>query len=894
MNEYTQYMYELFPDARPPVPLLEKEGDDKPITSAGGQEPVSKAAETARKLGLHHTAYGYWADSTGKVVAQSVTLSDGTTQLVRLNREVPSDADNKSSDDPTSADDLDVDNDPDRNAISQVSSNKETLANMGALQKFPDKFKKFLHFAFKQQYDNSVNPESTVIKYGDRDNPKELKLFRLSPNSKIGSFPGLMTNTEGGKMPSHLILGKKAIPLVYTNLKDPSKSFNIYKDVMAAAAEFYAATQASAPQKQKKEPPKEVPAPVEVPAEVPAETPTEIPLVQDRKKLQAISKSVHRYLNEVKESVERRNNGVTTVEYTQAQYEILQSAVADLDKLLENPSADDAILFIEKYEMRTNSKANKFTFEVLKQFNSDDAPNIDNFFDRSKDIFTNRSDYYSKNIQGDVLHQFFKDILGKDNYENHVRTNVTLKTLCEPSYVFRHKPVVNIQPTIGPLYTADVGNDMLDFGGIKLPLIVPIDKSVAQIQMLVEQLQLYEQKARSIANTTGALHGISNPTELDIQRVSKTVSDAVVMYQKRLKVLQSMHGNHIQFNGTADLKTYVADVKLQITNAARTSKDGAFNDEQIQILNMLDTFAEVPEGVEPDADFNDKWVTFVQKFARDPRLRYIASALAEHMSALMALRKNKTVFFSKMSNGKSIDHIAITPQSSPVAPSLEELLDVDSNISMMLSDIDLTSVKSGVTHKTDAQGNLKVERGGATPAISGLVNFHEFDPNVNPAIIKFFKKGLSDFGKDDAEKGLQYASKLLDDIFNDEYMQELLCNYYGISIANASTRMTRLRQHMLKTNNDRKAKGKEIEDPTSLLFGKIGEAVLNAGATHQLMQNQTFTSGDIQSTDSKNVIVKWRYAGDIDGSLSSFNMVIDDIVAPEYARTEKPPIRDTK
>jgi hypothetical protein len=874
MNEYKQYMYEMFPDARPHIPLLEKEGEDKPITSAGGQEPISKAAEDARKLGLHHTAYGYWADSTGKVVAQSVKLSDGSTQLVRLNRDVPADSKKKgSTDDPTSVDDLDLDDDPDSDTTSEVSSNKETLNNLGALQKnFPEKFKEFLKFAFARRHSLGRNPVKQDVIYGDPDNPKKLELFRLGPKSKIGAFPGLMGGAKGDLRPTHLLLGKKAIPLVYTNKTDPSKSFNIYDDVIAAAMEFNQELQSGQPVKVIPPSKKTVDTPQEQP-EVTYSTRT----IDNPRKMQGLIDCIKINLSNYAQAVQRGDKG-----FTPEKLKHLTDISTVVNEFLQNPTKEMAEKMALEYEIGTNSVDAKIQFGVLHQYNTEKKETLEKWFDRSIDVFSKMSAEHaltkgiinqSSNTQGALLVSVLKEVLG-GSYEKHIFATVSLNDMLLPSIAFKDEPVVSVTPTITKRISDDA--DVLNIGGVELPLYFDEHDSDDNIRMILEALNLEEQKVRSLAAKTGSLRGISNPQEHDIQRIAKDAADSILIYQKRLQILEKFKGDCIQFNGLEDVPKYIEKLKFQFMNQARRVEDGPLNDEQLRIVNMLDSFAEIPTGVNPDDDMQIKWKQFANIFARDERLRYTAVSLTEHLSAISSLRNGKTVLLPKSTNVQVIDHIAVKSLGNE-RPSIEDLINIEGSVNLILTSVDLTSVKSSVKGNVSKKtGELLTSTdGGGTPAISGLLDYHEFDPRIDKSIIDFFKQSKVE------EK---YAKRKMEDCLNDSFMRDLLCKYYNVDGPSDSIKVSRLKTKLLDEYRPKQKAKESLEkyqnrlyeykqQQTSVILGCIGEAILNAGKTYQLLQNQTFSDTYVRISDSKDQVLKFKYAHDsAKGSLSSYKM----------------------
>lgn len=876
MNEYKQYMYEMFPDARPYVPLLEKEGDDKPLTSAGGQEPVSKAAEDARKLGLHHTAYGYWADSTGKVVAQSVKLSDGTTQLVRLNRDVPADPDKKrSTDDPTSPDDLDVDNDPDRNTPSEVSSQKEMLDNIGVLSKFPDKFKEFLKFAFGYQHDTGYNPTRLDIPYTEKGTKKTLELHRLSQQSKIGAFPGLMGGGQGQKTPTHIIIGKRAIPLVY--VKDGKKEYDIQSMVMAAAEEFAQEIRSGKPTKPKPKP--KPAAPSSDTSSQPEPNSRSGRNIDNKSMMKGLRDCLNKELSDYAMFVEQGREG-----FTPEKYDTLATLVGRLNEFTTNPTKELAEKLVLDYEIGTNSTDSSIVFGILEQYETIKPGELTEWFDSSIDVFNKVSAKQAvlngkfnnpKHTQGLVLVDIIREALGDDVFDRIMKSTVGLNDMLLPSITFKRNQVTYITPTV----TTDpiTKLDTVTIGDMQFPWYFPVNEPDDQIRLMLEVLNIEEQKIRNMISYQGSIQGIQNPQEHDIKRIAKEASDSILIYQKRLKILQKTKGECIQFNGRDALPDYIDNIKLQIRNNAWRVKQGSLNDEQNSIVDMLDVFKHISSEQTVDEDMQIKWKQFVNKLARDERLRYIAPALTEHLSAIASLRNGKTVLFPKSTNVQVIDHIALTPLEH--MPTIEDLVNVESNLGMILTTLDLTSVKSSVAGNVSKRtGELLTNTaGGGTPAISGLVDYHEFDPRINKAFINFFKS------TDKLEQ--KHADRIIEGIFNDEFMTNMLYDYYGITIANASTRLNRLRDRMSRTN-----KGELVPNAhrSHVLLGRIGEAMLNAGKTYQLLQNQTFTDTYVRLSDSKNSVVKFQYvyAPDKKMSYNSFKMRIVAQTTPEASRRE--------
>lgn len=823
---------------------------------------ASTAAWQAAVLKLTHGGFGRYVDSNGNYVARSVPQGDDMV-LVKIT----GDEDTGS----TKSADGSVDLTPDDQSDFKVSKGPRTTQTMQDYMANPDQYKRDLQLVFKNELKNADRYRKSNRKVAT---VKGVAYYPIS-----GSLPGLVNTTMSAKLPSHLMIGNQIYPLSGDN-------YNLVDLTKQTAVEFMndlTSQAASAP----KAAPKAAEKPV--PAEPAPETPKADKTAEEKEKvrLQKLSDAISRDLVDYKTnpypSGDSRKARVKlkTPEKEQA----IEKAVSDVTNFLAAPSFEKALDLVTTYNIKFNSVASRITFDSLSALN--DKPSgaataktkegeerYEEFFNTSTNIWG-----AGKNDAQSVKMQLIKTLTeyGGQEVLDKIGGNTSLTSFTKPAVILKGLPetALNVKE-----YKDERGNVMMDVGGLKFPVFFEYSD-----KFLDQELQQYINEAAFLDEGLRRRAGIpltANAPEID--QKAATISESVLIYQKRLAALRTMSDeSFVKLDGVATLPDAVARFKQGVlTSIAKVGKP--LDDRTRALFDNFDALAEVPENstrAEREADFEAKWKKFAADLLSHPDQEIIdtRSSLAEIMAVLMELREDRACYVPMKGNLKTIDLVSLVDMANFSSRTIDDLLDVEDNIKLLTTTMDLVSVKSSI----DEKGGAGI---GATPSMAGVFKLTPIDPKVvRKDYVDYYSKPRTE-----RPSATEFSKMLL----QDPDFISFACDYFEISEEISLTARARLLRKKIEeefvptkklpknaTEDEIRMAAREAKDKFPVVFvGKMGEAILNRGVTQQLIENVKFTKDEI--TSSRDVgTIPFRYEV---SSLENYKVSLQNPVSPEEAR----------
>lgn len=852
---YSTIIEGLYGIAASPVTTRLNEAEQVPDRSTF----ASTAAWQAAVLKLTHGGFGRYVDSNGTYVARSVPQGDDMVLVKITGDDTPKDGDSS-----TKSADGTVQLEPDANgsADTKFDLSKKTIAQVKELEADPEFFKQVLSyiFAHESKKTDRYRTSKTAFATATLKDGSKRKFYALA-----SGVPGLAAEGQSQKTPTALVIDNQIIPL---SMGAGGSIYDIRKFVDEFAKEYAAtASQPAAPA------PKPVAAPVkkEPPAKPAKLGPYRVATVED---------AVSAYQNNLKEYLERDVSGGKTAanrakRFTEEKGKKITEATNDVAAFLHNPTKEAAIALCAKYSITTNASETEVGFQALSLLNDAPLPgspekeDFEYFFDSSREMISAsaRNTQYTQPVKTSLI-SALQNALGKD-FMTHVMAHVTFKTLINPSVLFRNAPGVDLK---AKKTKTPNGTEVFEVDGMKFPVFFEYnDPQLNQnVTQFINEATTFDEQVRQ---RSGVPLDADSP-ELDAK--AKNISDSVLLYQKRLKYFDTIKDSWVKLDGRDNLLDVTATLREGIKTQAMRVKLTLTPDE-LDLLDALDVFTDVDPNMTPeeiDLDFKDKWTAFANRLVIMPHLNQTRSSLAETMVVLRELRQNKKTYIPLKSNVKTIDAIGLADMANFTTTTVDDLLDVEDNIRLLMSSIDLVSVKSSLTAKKKASGETAAdESGGAAPAISGLLEVCEIDSVINKKYVDFFKTGK--------DVGVDVAVKLLEEMLADQPLVNMLYEYYEIPPTPKvpEKRLRDLRKAMLTAPG----LGNKVYQEKALL-GKIGECILNRGTTYQMFQNVTLSNRDVRESNSKDSVVAFRFVGDNKG-FGSFKYKIAAQVNPTQAKT---------